>query len=69
MTSEFLLGRGRMETSRASVGTEERKHSMPYPAKLIEGGEGVALDSAKPSLCGDALCSVALLTVSLSIRI
>jgi len=39
-----------METSRASVGTEERKHSMRYPEQLIEGGEGVALDSAKPSL-------------------
>ena len=42
---------------------------MRYPEKLIEGGEGVALDSAKPSPRGDALCSVALLTVSLSIRL
>jgi hypothetical protein len=42
---------------------------MRYPEQLIEGGEGVALDSAKPFTRGDALCSVALLTVSLSIRI
>ena len=46
MTSEFLLARGRMETSRASVGTEERKHTMRYLEKL---SKGVALDSSKPS--------------------
>ena len=37
--------------------------------KLIERGEGVALDSADAFTRGDALCSVALLTVSLSIRV
>ncbi len=40
---------GRVELQVLQWGTEERNHSMRYPEKLIEVGEGVALDSAKPS--------------------
>ena len=47
MTSKFILARH--GTSRASVGTEERKRSMRYPEKPVEGGESVAPDSAKLS--------------------
>ena len=42
---------------------------MRYPEKLIEGGEGVALDSAKPSPPQMLSVLSRSLTVSLSIRI
>ena len=42
---------------------------MPSLEKLIEGGEGVALESGTAFTCTDAGCSVPSLTVSLSIRV
>src|SRR5208337_4881683 len=36
-------------TSRASLATQEREHNMPSLEKLIERGEGVALESGTPS--------------------
>src|SRR5208283_1307213 len=46
---EIPLRQGRMELHVLWWETEEPKHSMRYPKKLIEGDEGVALDSTKPS--------------------
>ena len=48
MKSKFQLA-GAHGTSRASLATEEREHNMPSLEKLIERGEGVALESETPS--------------------
>ena len=60
---------GSLGTSPVGRAEKDREHCMRYPEKLIDGGEGVALDSAKPSPRRCSLFSKRQLTVSLSIRL
>ncbi len=48
MTSKFQLA-GSHGTSHVSLATEEREHNMTSLEKLVERGDGVALESGPPS--------------------